>query len=168
MIALDLAARNPQLCLGVVALNAIFRRPAQAAAAVRERAAELTADAPADPGPTIRRWFGSEVSSAEATACRRWLLGVDPAAYRAAYNVFAREDGPSIDALRALRCPALFATGSKEPNSTPEMSRRMAAYSRDGDALIIDGAAHMMPMTHAKPVNGALADFLGRCSGASR
>jgi pimeloyl-ACP methyl ester carboxylesterase len=168
MIALDLAARYPHLCLGVVALNAIFRRSAPAAAAVRARAAALTGDAPADPGPALRRWFGNDVSSAEAVACRRWLRDVDPAAYRAAYTVFAREDGPSSDALRALRCPARFVTGSEEPNSTPEMSRRMAALSPGGDALIVDGAAHMMPMTHADAVNRALIDFLGRRPGGNR
>ena len=168
MIAMDFACRFPDACLGVAALNAIFQRSREAAAAVRARAAALDEERPADPGATLERWFGSDVSSDAAVACRRWLRGVDPAAYRAAYRVFADEDGPSEAALRALRCPALFVTGSAEPNSTPKMSRRMAALTPSGEAVIIDGAAHMMPMTHADAVNNALTTFLDRCLAATR
>lgn len=161
MIALDLASRHPDLVRGVAALNAIYRRDPVAANAVRARARALDRADP-DPRPTLQRWFGAGPSPCRA-ACQRWLTGVDRGAYAAAYRIFAAEDGPSDTALSALACPALFVTGGDEPNSTPAMSRRMAALAPRGRAVIVDGAAHMMPMTHPDPVNAALAAFAAGC-----
>lgn len=158
MIALDMASRYPQKLRGVAGLNAIFERNAEAAQAVKSRAASLDGVTLADPTQTLDRWFGA-VGSPERNACRDWLTAVDPEAYKTAYSAFADDNGPRRDALDALACPALFMTGALEPNSTPEMSRTMAALAPKGRAIIVDGAAHMMPMTHARPVNAALLDF---------
>ena len=164
MIALDFAIRYPELCRGVAALNAIYRRQPEAAAAVRARAADLPVDRAADPGLPLERWFGANADSPAAMACREWLLGVNPAAYRQAYTVFALEDGPSDSGLADLPCPGLFLTGADEPNSTPAMSKVMADVTPRGRAIIIDGAAHMMPMTHAAEVNSALLEFFAQCT----
>lgn len=159
MIALDLATRYPARVTAVAALNAIYRRDPAAKRAVRARADSLDQTAMADPGPTLARWFGS-TPSPEHDACRAWLRDADPMGYRDAYRVFAHEDGPRDDDLRGLRCPALFLTGSDEPNSTPLMSQQMAALAPNGRAKIISGAAHMAPMTHPAQVNANLAEFL--------
>ncbi len=158
MIAMDLAIRYPGKVRGVAALNAIYRRDAAAKAAVTSRVATLDGNANSDPEPTLCRWFG-ERESPERRACRKWLGSVSPHGYRAAYSVFATEDGPSETALSVLSCPALFMTGDAEPNSTPAMSRAMAKLVPDGRAHIVEGAAHMMPMTHADAVNSALLSF---------
>lgn len=158
MIALDMAIRYPRQVRGVAAMNAIFNRCDVAAEAVKARAASLDGASKADPSGTLERWFG-EAPSPERDACRAWLGAVTPAAYRMAYRVFAQEDGPSEDKLASLACPALFLTGSDEPNSTPDMSRAMAALAPKGRALIIENAAHMMPMTNASEVTAALFDF---------
>ncbi|WP_425078159.1 alpha/beta fold hydrolase [Ruegeria denitrificans] len=158
MIALDLAAKAPDRICGVVAMNAVFERSAKAAQAVQERAAGLDGETPVDPTSTLRRWFG-DIGSPERDACREWLTAMDPAAYKLAYTVFAQSQNPRRDALEKLGCPALFITGSQEPNSTPHMSRRMAEITPNGRALIIDGAAHMMPMTHASQINAAISSF---------
>ena len=162
MIALDLAIRYPELLRGVAAVNAIYRRTSKAAAAVRERAAGLNDQSVADPSGTLHRWFG-DAPSQEADACRAWLTSVSPKSYKAAYRVFAEEDGPADADLRHLACPALFLTGANEPNSTPEMSRAMAARTPEGQVNIIAGAAHMMPMTHPTEVNAALIGFFAAC-----
>lgn len=158
MIALDLAAKAPDRICGVVAMNAVFERSAKAAQAVQERAAELDGETPVDPTSTLRRWFG-DIGSPERDACREWLMAMDPAAYKLAYTVFAQSQNPLRDELEKLDCPALFITGSQEPNSTPDMSRKMAEVTPNGRALIIDGAAHMMPMTHSIQVNAAISSF---------
>lgn len=163
MIALDLAIRYPGLVLAVAALNAIYRRPPAAAEAVRARAAKLDGITPCDPAGPLARWFG-DLPSPEADACRAWLTSVDPAGYRAAYTVFATEDGPPDPALAALACPALFLTGEAEPNSTPAMSAAMAALVPQGRAVVLPRAAHMMPMTHPAEVNAVLLDFFGACT----
>ena len=155
MIALDLAHRHPHLVLGVAALNAIKGRSPQAAKAVQARAAMLDGITNPDPNGTLERWFGTAPSQ-ERKACEGWLKQTDPAGYRSAYSIFAHSDGPTDAALGALTCPALFATGADEPNSTPAMSRRMADLAPRGQALIVEGAAHMMPMTHPSIVTDAL------------
>ena len=66
------------------------------------------------------------------------------------------QDGPTrcllrrMDLLmriwRGLACPALFMTGGDEPNSTPEMSEGgWHGIAPHGRAVIVEGAAHMMP-----------------------
>jgi pimeloyl-ACP methyl ester carboxylesterase len=159
MIALDLAIRYPARVRGVVALNAIYRRDTDARVAVMARADALDGRTISDPSATLDRWFGA-ASLPERAACAAWLNAVDPSGYRAAYRVFAREDGPSDRGLVTLGCPALFITGEKEPNSTPTMSRQMAAHVADGQAEVIADAAHMLPMTHAPQVNSKLTQFL--------
>lgn len=159
MIALDLALKHPPLVRGVAALNAIFERAPLAAQAVKDRARRLDGITPTDPAPTLERWFGT-TRSPERTACAAWLRATDPAAYRRAYSMFATENGPDRRALEGLTCPALFMTGAEEPNSTPAMSRAMAALAPKGQAQIVQGAAHMMPMTHAAEVNAHLVPFV--------
>jgi pimeloyl-ACP methyl ester carboxylesterase len=159
MIALDMAIRHPEKVKGVAALNAIYRRDSKAQAAVASRAECLDGKTLADPTRTLERWFGSAVSP-QREACHDWLCTVDPAGYRSAYRVFAKENGPQEQELKTISCPALFLTGQQEPNSTPAMSKSMAALVPDGRAEVLANAAHMMPMTHAEQVNAILADFV--------
>ena len=159
MIALDMAARHPDLVHGVASLNAIFQRDTNAKEAVLSRCENLDGKTTADPTATLNRWFGS-VPSAARDACQEWLCGVDPVGYRDAYRVFATQDGPSETALRNLRCSALFLTGEDEPNSTPMMSQRMAALAPKGATIVLKGAAHMLPITHAAQVTEILKQFI--------
>lgn len=159
MIALELAAQRSDQVRGVAALNAVFERTIEAAKAVQARAANLDADSGTDPTATLERWFGRD-ESAEREACARWLRSVEPAAYKSAYTAFAQSKIPSGDALARLTCPSLFMTGALEPNSTPQMSKRMAEIAPNSRAIIIEGAAHMMPMTHPVEVTDVLLEFL--------
>jgi pimeloyl-ACP methyl ester carboxylesterase len=162
MLALELASSRPETIRGVVAMNAIFRRSDSAKRAVQARADALDGQTVPDPSETLTRWFGQADSPARA-ACRRWLSLVDPQGYKSAYSVFAHSDGPSDQALANIACPALFLTGADEPNSTPEMSQTMAARVKNGRAEVIDGAAHMVPMTHSDTVNAQLVRFAKEC-----
>ena len=161
MIAVELAARQP-LIRGVVAMNAIYKRSDMARDAIHTRVQQLRDTGRADPTPTLQRWF-NDLSDPAAIACADWLARVDFASYLAAYQVFAHHNGPSDDQLQNLTVPALFITGSREPNSTPHMSTDMARLCPNGYAAIIDGAAHMMPMTHAPQVHSHLQKFLKEC-----
>lgn len=163
MIALDLAIRHPHLVKGVAALNAIYCRGPKAAEAVRRRAKDLSATGHSDPEATLTRWFADK-DTPERRACREWLTGVVTEHYKTAYEVFAAENGPSDADLARLSCPALFMTGEEEPNSTPEMSVAMAQIAPHGRAVVVEGAAHMMPMTHAVPVNAELAFLIRETS----
>ncbi len=159
LIALDIAIRYPQKLAKLVAMNAIFQRSEAALRAVQQRARELSGINNPDPTNTLQRWFADKQDLPAALACRRWLETVDPEGYRQAYQVFANERGPLAERLGRLSVPALFLTGAEEPNSTPEMSRAMAELTPNGQAVVIEGAAHMMPMTHAAAVNKVILDF---------
>lgn len=159
LLALELAAQHPRKIAGVGALNGVYRRSPQATKAVCARAEALAQSSAADPEPTLERWFGAaphgDLEKA-ADACRGWLSANDISGYAAAYRVFAEQDGPADATLMKLNCPAVFITGSEDPNSTAQMSQSMASLCKQGHAEIITGAAHMMPMTHADSVAAAL------------
>ncbi|WP_425404423.1 alpha/beta fold hydrolase [Hwanghaeella sp.] len=159
LLTLHLAVRYPDLCERLALLNTIHRRSPKAASAVKARARALRDNGRSDPVPTLERWFGADLDSAPARACRTWLETVDAPAYAEAYALFAEGDSPPDDALAGLACPALFLTGAAEPNSTPAMSEELAALVPKGRALIVPDAAHMAMMTHPATVNGALIDF---------
>lgn len=163
MIAVNLAVRYPEKVAGIGALNAIFKRSEAAKAAVQARVAALDGEQIVDPTATLKRWF-DDLESAPALACRDWLTAVSPAGYKAAYTVFANEDGPSNAGLGGLKMPSLFMTGALEPNSTPAMSEAMAKLAPRGRAVVLPGAAHMMPMTHPRCVNSELARLMEECS----
>ena len=180
LIALDLAIRYPERCAAVVALCAIFQRSDEARRAVAARAATLseTLAAETDAGvdlatAPVARWFGASPSGAEAAAaaaCRRWLLAADRTGYPVAYRAFAAADGPTETGLAGLRIPALFATGADDRNSTSEMARRMAALAPRGRCAIVEGAGHMVQMTHAAAVDAMLAEAvedMGRARAAA-
>lgn len=159
LIALDLATRCPANLTSVGALNPVFERTPEAATAVRARAAMLAENRPSDPAPTLERWFGVDPQGANATAaeaCRDWLTSADPKGYARAYSVFASENGPSRAALAAMQIQTLFLTGANDPNSTPDMAYAMAKHAPLGRALVVDDAAHMVPMTHPAQVAAAL------------
>ena len=160
MISLDLVARYPQRIRGVGAMNAVFQRSDDAAAAVQRRARSLSENGRPDPRPTLERWFGTD-ETAERAACHDWLSTVDLSGYATAYTTFATNDGPSVDALVQMDCPALFLTGALDPNSTPEMSQEMARLCPNGTVQIVPDAAHMLPMTHPETASAAL-DQLAR------
>lgn len=163
MIGAELAATCTEHVRAFASLNAIFRREPQAKAAVLARAGGLAQTETIDPEPTLQRWFDDRQSPAAKT-CERWLRDADPKGYAAAYRVFAEEDGPDDRTLEGIKAPSLFITGRCDPNSTPQMSQAMAARVRQGSCLIIEGAAHIMPLTHADEINAALASFLGKCT----
>ncbi|MCF2904268.1 alpha/beta hydrolase [Octadecabacter sp. CECT 8868] len=163
MLALELASRAPDLVKGVAALNAIFERSQPAQKFVQGRAAQLDGKSITDQTPTLERWFGTAASDARE-ACASWLSDVNPAAYKCAYTAFATSQSPDRKGLSQVTCPALFITGSEEPNSTPAMSKAMAALAPKGRSIIVDGAAHMMPMTHPNEVNAALVSLISEVS----
>lgn len=167
MIALDIAMRFPDRVKSIAALNAIYRRSDIASKAVKARAEALKGISKNDLNTdvTLMRWFEespAEEATQAAQACKTWLHETSMPEYQRAYDIFAHHDGPTSAQLGELQAATLFITGADEPNSTPNMSRAMADIAPLGTAKIIPGAAHMMPMTHAKQVAAALKHhFIG-------
>lgn len=144
----------------VAYLNGVYRRDPEAKAAVMSRAAAIRTTGVDRDGP-LKRWFGDDANSARARDLTRgWLSKVDPQGYAVAYTAFAGGDETYAENWRDVRCPALFLTGSLDPNSTPEMAAQMAALAPNGWARIVDGHRHMVNLTAPDAVNTLLAEWL--------
>lgn len=160
LIALGLAVDRPDLLRRVAALCAVHRRSAQARAAVLARAAEILAGG-CDLTAPLARWFDGEDSDERAQVAG-WLAAAQPAGYAAAYAAFAGGDATYADRLPQIRCPALLLTAEGDGNSTPAMTRAMAAAIPGAEAVVIAGHRHMVPLTAPQAVNAALTHWLAR------
>jgi (E)-2-((N-methylformamido)methylene)succinate hydrolase len=164
LVALEFALTHPSRTLSVAALNAVYDRTPEQRQAVLNRAATLD-DATFIPGidTTLARWFGDPVPghlTEAAQAVRTLLLSVDPIGYQRTYQLFASSDGAHVGRLEQLAVPALFLTGEFDPNSSPAMSRAMAAAAPAGRVEIIANERHMMNVTEPALVNERLIAFL--------
>ncbi|PDT53554.1 MULTISPECIES: alpha/beta fold hydrolase [Sinorhizobium] len=143
-------------------LNGVYLRDADAKAAVVARAQMIGKGAVDVDGP-LKRWFGEDSGTASVYELTRgWLQAVDPEGYATAYSAFAHGDAVYAPRWPEVRCPALFLTGSEDPNSTPEMAHAMAAAAPCGWARIIEGHRHMVNLTAPDTVNAILEDWLSR------
>jgi (E)-2-((N-methylformamido)methylene)succinate hydrolase len=178
LVALEFALTRAPRTLSVVALNAVYDRSPAQREAVMSRAATLgdsstdTAGHDANPGTdatatagvdaTLKRWFGDPVPAhltQAAQAVRHLLLSVDPVGYARTYRLFACSDDVHVGRLTSLAVPALFLTGGCDLNSSPAMSRAMAAAAPSGRAEVLEGARHMMNVSHPADVNARLLAF---------
>ncbi|WP_205926787.1 MULTISPECIES: alpha/beta fold hydrolase [unclassified Rhizobium] len=141
-------------------LNGVYRRDPEAKAAVLARAAAITLVGVDKEGPLLR-WFGDDAQSAMARELtRNWLSLVDPQGYVTAYAAFAGGDETYADRWPQVQAPALFLTGSDDPNSTPLMAEQMAAATPKGWVRIVEGHRHMVNLTAPEIVNELLAEWL--------
>ena len=162
LIAGSCAVLVPERVQRVALLNAVHRRDAVASSAVQRRAAEITAGN-VDPTAPLARWFDAdEVASEPYRLVEQWLTTVDIDGYATAYAAFAEGDDLYADRWPEVACPALLLTGELDPNSTPQMSRDLAAAAARGEACVIAGHRHMVNMTAPDEVNEALHHWLTR------
>jgi pimeloyl-ACP methyl ester carboxylesterase len=72
-----------------------------------------------------------------------------------------------LDVLR--RVPTLVLTGSHDATIPADHSRRMAReIGAAARLVVVDGAGHMVNMTHPGAVNAALADLLEHVGSAAQ
>ncbi|TNJ40612.1 alpha/beta fold hydrolase [Phaeobacter sp. B1627] len=162
LIAGGFAVDHPQLTTRVCLINGVFRRDAAARDAVIDRADQIQVGR-FDPQAPLARWFGnsaSEIAARDQVA--QWLSEVDPEGYATAYGAFARGDMTYASQYSQIQCPFVALTGSDDPNSTPAMSRAMAAAASDGQAIIVEGHRHMMTLTAPTITNTHLIAWLTR------
>ena len=165
LISIELAHRYPQHVRAIAVLNGVFQRDNTASLAVQKRADSLDGQSLSDPEPTLERWFGQTPVGVEAEAalhCRKSLLSINPVGYQYAYKAFAYDNGPTVENLKKIACPALYTTGEWEPNSTPTMSQTMAEHTPQGEYYLVKQARHMMSMTHAEELVDVMTSFFQR------
>lgn len=67
------------------------------------------------------------------------------------------------DRVAEIRCPALVVHGTADPAIDIERGRELCGRLPHCTAMVpVEGAAHAANLTHPKPVNAALGDFLAR------
>ena len=158
LIAGGIAATQPGLIQRVALLNGVFERSDVAKNAVKARAAEIRSGQ-IDIQTPLARWFDDHQRS-EKSQVAEWLGAVDPKGYATAYTAFACGDETYAKDMSKITCPFLAMTGDGDPNSTPEMSHRMAALVRHGRSVTITGHRHMINLTAAAQVNNYLEGWL--------
>ena len=160
LIAGGVAVLHPELVSRVAMLNGVYKRDPDARAAVTARAACIRAGE-IDHATPLARWFGAQTPHAAAReTVAQMLAAVDGGGYGDAYTAFAHGDATYAEDLHRISCPLLAMTGSDDLNSTPAMSRSIAACATHGRAQIIDGHGHMMPVTAPDQVTAALRVWL--------
>ncbi len=160
LIAGGFAARYPQLVSHVALLNGVYRRDPASRKAVEDRAT-MIAQGHVDHAAPIKRWFDDDPAFEDLrVAVSGWLTSVDLDGYATAYGAFARGDATYAKDYSNVTCPLLALTGADDPNSTPEMSRAIAAQARNGQAVAVPGHRHMVNLTAPDLVNGHLAEWL--------
>lgn len=164
IIATAFAIEHPERVTALAALCPVYGRSAESRTAALGRAQRLASNGPgASVDATLRRWLGDD---AHVQAChkgeilRGWLADADPVGYARAYRVFVTSDEAIVGRLGGLDMPALFLAAAQDPNSTPEMSRRMAAEAPRGRAVVLSNTRHMVPFVSPESVNVQLRAFL--------
>ena len=166
LICGGLAIAHPDRVRRVALLNCVNERSPEARAAVEARAARI-AEGQIDLTAPVRRWFRDTPEDRRvADEALRWLSEVPPDGYAQAYRAFATGDDVLADGWGRIACPLLALTADGDPNSTPEMSRAIAAAAPDGEAVVIEGHRHMVGLTDPSRVNAELARLLARPAGA--
>lgn len=165
LIAAGFAISHPQLTRRVAVLNGVHQRSADARAAVEARSDQidelLLNNGEIDIETPLTRWFGDSASDQIAREMvRPWLQAINLEGYATAYSAFARGDRTYASRWSEVECPMLALTGDGDPNSTPEMSRAMAASAQHGHVKVLEGHRHMVNLTAADAVNKILGDWL--------
>jgi (E)-2-((N-methylformamido)methylene)succinate hydrolase len=164
LVALGFALTYPKKTLRLGVLNTVYKRTPEQRAAVLNRArAVSTNGAMGNLDEPLTRWFGAQSKSTEIAKCvHAWLLAADPVGYATAYEIFAKSDDVFAGRLHALAMPALFATGSLDSNSSPEMAAAMARETPHGSCVVVKDERHMMNLTSPIEVSNILHTLLVR------
>lgn len=96
-----------------------------------------------------------------AEEVRAMMLRQPKAAVAAA--LAAMRDRPDRrELLPSLPCPVLAVVGEQDTVIPPAAAKAMAEAAKDGEAVVVPGAAHLSPMERPDEVNEALLDWLRR------
>ena len=104
-------------------------------------------------------WGSGVALDAMPEAQRRYMtdrIWVVPATDRALTHDAAR----ILPRLGALTCPVLLVEGTESPPVIAEIQTALGAAIPGHRCAVIDGAGHMLPLTHAGPVATVIGGFL--------
>ena len=114
---------------------------------------------------TLGRWFTEQdyadfERNSKISQVRQWLQQADQQGYSRAYRVLAENGETYVGRLGEISAPALFITADGDPNSTPEMARRMAREVQRGQVHVMPGERHMGQYLAADNIESLIRQFL--------
>lgn len=166
LVAAHLAAHHPSRIATLSLVSSVAQRTPRERAAVVRRLEAARGDPAVTTDAAVDRWFGPEWRQAEpdlVKEIRNTLLANDPTSYLACYTVFATGDEEVGQLLGRITAPTLAITGSEDPGSTPDMSRRLASAVPDAWVRIVEGARHLLPLERPHALSAALTEHFENC-----
>jgi pimeloyl-ACP methyl ester carboxylesterase len=161
LVAQHLAVYRPELVASLTSVASVCRRTPEERAHVLARLDTATSDIRASYAASLRRWYdGTSVAPDQVARTEAMLLANDPDSFGNCYRVFATADAEIAPHLGKITVPALAVTGSDDPGSTPEMSRRLATAIPDCRVHVIPGARHMLPVQCPGELTDTVTAFL--------
>lgn len=150
MVAQRFVLDHPGAVSGLILMNPVFERDAEQRAAILQRLAFAEREGPATmTEKALARWFSRsfrESNPAVIDRVRQRLSSNASADYLAAYRVFATADAELAPLAGAIDCQTLVVTAEHDANSTPAMTRALAAAIPGAQAMVLDGLAHGAPI----------------------
>ena len=164
IISVAFALEFPNRVESLVPMNIVYKRDALQKKSVMVRAEQVLKNQQISGiNETLHRWFSAKTdvqSLKKIEQIRKWLSQIEPTGYGRTYRLFAESDNAFEGRLQQLNLPVLYLTGQDDANSTPEMSRLMAAESANANTMVIDNEAHMMAYISPDTINPIIIDFL--------
>ena len=80
----------------------------------------------------------------------------------------AMTDPTRLRALRRIAAPTLILRGGASPGPTRRIAALVAQVLPNARLQTVEGAGHMLPLTHATAVNAAIAEHLSRTTAAAQ
>jgi 3-oxoadipate enol-lactonase len=165
LVAQSFAAQHPDKVAALIIVSSVAKRTEEQRNAVWGRVSQVeqsghtsTIDA------AIQRWFDETfqlLHPKTVQTIRERLVSNEPAAYLAAYKVFASADEETYPKLQQIACPTLIITGELDKGSTPEMAKLMAEAIPNAKAVILPNIKHMLPIEAADAFNALALAFFG-------
>jgi len=164
LISVAFSLKYPEKVNALIPLNMVYKRSKGAQNDVLNRANIILKTGEINNiDQTLDRWFKNKTENHQIQRIkkvRQLLSEASLQGYGNAYRLFAESDRHFENKLSELRVPVLYLTGSEDPNSTPEMSNKMANESPQGCSVSIDNEAHMMAYIAPEKINPVIENFI--------
>ena len=164
LIARAFALAHGERLTKLALLYGVYKRSPDQDAAILARIAQAEREGPrALIEAAMERWFSPAFRAADPPVIarvRQRLESNRPEAFLKAYRIFGRSEAEMAAFSGAIDCPCLVAAGEKDPGSTPEMARALAADIPGARLAILPGHRHLGPLEDPAPFNALLLDFL--------
>lgn len=166
LITIGFTLKYPQRVVRIIPMMGAFdRSPEHQHRSLK--VANILAGAEADSllKSTLERWFTPQDYADTRRAkkivlVQAWLQQTNKTGYSRAYRIFAQNGETYVGKLGNISQPALFITADNDPNSTPDMSRRMAAEVQRGQVYIINNERHMGQYLALAEIEPVMRQFL--------